>query len=321
MGDKLKVNDTLYVGRGQPSEDALRALAAEGFASVVDLRQAGEGGQVLSPPLEAAAAGRHGLRYLHLPTPTDRLDEAMLERFRRAAQELPGPVFVHCASGKRSGTFAIASAAIDSGLSGHAAIERIAAEGAGYGSDAMRDAVRRHVDRHTSPVHERGRPKSTARLARVLPPTTTRVERNTSAAVNRRIALRIDESIRWHAAHPAAIDARLAELDREWDMERTLEANAATAALGGVLLGAFVDRRFLAVPAAVAAFLLQHALQGWCPPVPFFRRRGVRTASEIERERTALRALRGDFAATAPEIPVARRPRRPFVARRTFAQG
>jgi uncharacterized protein (TIGR01244 family) len=323
MGDKLKVNDALFVGRGQPSEEELRALAAEGFASVVDLRQGGEGGQVLSPPLEAAASGRHGLRYLHLPTPTDRIDAAMLDRFHRALKELPAPVFVHCASGKRSGTFALASATIESGQDGHAAVERIAAEGAAYGSDAMRDAVKRYVDHQTSPVRDRSRPAAPARLARALPPTTTRVERNTSAAINRRIALRIDESIRWHAAHPAAIDGRLAELDREWDMERTLEANAATVALGGVLLAAFVDRRFLAVPAAVATFLLQHALQGWCPPVPFFRRRGVRTASEIERERTALRALRGDFATTetgeAPEVPVVRLARRPFVARRSAA--
>jgi hypothetical protein len=46
----------------------------------------------------------------------------------------------------------------------------------------------------------------------------------------------------------------------------------------------------------VAAFLFQHAIQGWCPPVPILRRMGFRTASEIEQERQALKALRGDFA-------------------------
>jgi hypothetical protein len=56
-----------------------------------------------------------------------------------------------------------------------------------------------------------------------------------------------------------------------------------------------VDRRFVAVPLVVTGFLLQHALQGWCPPLPVLRRLGVRTAREIERERTALKALRGDF--------------------------
>lgn len=134
----------------------------------------------------------------------------------------------------------------------------------------------------------------------MLPATTTRVERNTSSAVNRRIERQIERSIAFYAAHPEAIAQRLEELEREWDMERVLEANAATIGLAGMLLGAFVNKRFLALPIAVTGFLLQHALQGWCPPVPVLRRRGVRTAAEIERERVALKALRGDFEAIGP---------------------
>ncbi len=49
------------------------------------------------------------------------------------------------------------------------------------------------------------------------------------------------------------------------------------------------------VPAIVAGFLLQHAVQGWCPPVPIFRRMGIRTAREIDSERYALKIIRGDF--------------------------
>jgi hypothetical protein len=67
---------------------------------------------------------------------------------------------------------------------------------------------------------------------------------------------------------------RLTALDHEWDIERAIEANAATVALIGVLLGAFVNVWFLLLPAAVCTFLLQHALQGWCPPVPILRRLG-----------------------------------------------
>ena len=80
-----------------------------------------------------------------------------------------------------------------------------------------------------------------------------------------------------------------------WDIERTLEANAATASLIGLTLGATVDRRWFAFPAIVAGFLLQHALQGWCPPLPVFRRMGYRTSYEIDYERYALKILRGDF--------------------------
>lgn len=130
----------------------------------------------------------------------------------------------------------------------------------------------------------------------MIPATTMRVPEHTAEHVNECIRRQIEENVkRYAAAGPEAIDRRLHELDHEWDIERTLEANAATIALIGLGLGATVDRRFYLLPAAVAGFLLQHAIQGWCPPVPVFRRLGVRTASEIDEERYALKALRGDF--------------------------
>ena len=90
------------------------------------------------------------------------------------------------------------------------------------------------------------------------------------------------------------IDRHLAGLDREWDVERYLQLNMSIVSLAGVALGA-LDRRFLVFPAAVFGFFLQHALQGWCPPLPLFRSAGARTRREINRERYALKALRGDF--------------------------
>jgi hypothetical protein len=134
------------------------------------------------------------------------------------------------------------------------------------------------------------------RLAERLPPTSTRVPRSTREPVNRRIRAEADARIaRLERAAPAELEARLAELELEWDVERLLQMNASALVMLGTLLGATVDRRFLALPAAVLAFFAQHALQGWCPPIPVFRRRGVRTVREIERERYAIKALRGDF--------------------------
>jgi hypothetical protein len=130
--------------------------------------------------------------------------------------------------------------------------------------------------------------------------TVDRVPRHTEPDVNRSIEMAVAESVRWHAAHPDKIDRRLRELDAEWDIERTLEANASTLAFTGVLLGAFVDKRWLALPAAVTAFLFQHAVQGWCPPLPILRRLGFRTEREIDTERYALKALRGDFGPIGP---------------------
>ena len=90
------------------------------------------------------------------------------------------------------------------------------------------------------------------------------------------------------AADPRLIDRRLEELDREWDIERALEANAAIILLIGMALGRLMNRRWYFLPTAVATFLLQHAVQGWCPPVGLFRRLGVRTEREIDEERNAL---------------------------------
>ena len=128
------------------------------------------------------------------------------------------------------------------------------------------------------------------------PDTRTRVPENTAASVNESIQRQIEESVRYYASCPDRIPKRLRELDAEWDIERAIEANAAVIAFGGVFLGATRDRRWLTLPALVTGFLFQHAIQGWCPPVPILRRLGFRTSYEIELERNALKALRGDFA-------------------------
>jgi hypothetical protein len=94
---------------------------------------------------------------------------------------------------------------------------------------------------------------------------------------------------------PEAIRERLAELDSEWDIERTLEVNAASLIFGGTALSAMTGRRsLLLVPLVVSGFLIQHAVQGWCPPLALFRRLGVRTHLEIDAERAALLSCLAD---------------------------
>ncbi|EDL59506.1 DUF2892 domain-containing protein [Gimesia maris] len=130
----------------------------------------------------------------------------------------------------------------------------------------------------------------------MLPSTVERVPQHTSEAVNAQIRRETEERVAiLAAAGREAIDQRLNELNREWDIERTLEANAATLSLAGLTLGATINRKWFLFPGIISAFLLQHAVQGWCPPLPVFRRLGIRTASEIDYERYALKALRGDF--------------------------
>ncbi len=124
--------------------------------------------------------------------------------------------------------------------------------------------------------------------------TETRVQENTPEEINQQILRDLKARVLYFAQRPEEIDRRLDELDREWDIERLLEANAGILSLMGLTFGVIRSRWYI-LPAAAAAFLVQHAVQGWCPPVSLMRRLGIRTAREINHERYALKALRGDF--------------------------
>jgi hypothetical protein len=124
----------------------------------------------------------------------------------------------------------------------------------------------------------------------------TRVEENTSANTLQEIRTQTLRNLKHFAQHPEGIKDRLKELNREWDTERVLEANAATLAFAGTILGFTVNRKWFYLPGVVTAFLLQHALQGWCPPLPIIRNIfKVRTRHEIDEEVFALKSMRGDF--------------------------
>ena len=126
-----------------------------------------------------------------------------------------------------------------------------------------------------------------------------RVRRSSSPEVNEKVDQEIREKLKSYTGSDyEMIDDRISELDKEWDIERTLQLNAASLALTGTVLGLTVDRRWLALPILVGSFLIQHALQGWCPPLPILRRLGFRTRTEIDKEKFALTALRGDFRRT-----------------------
>lgn len=120
---------------------------------------------------------------------------------------------------------------------------------------------------------------------------------HSSKKATRRLDRERLERIRHFATAPSQkVTDHLADLDRTWDIERRLEANAATVMLLSTALVATRSKRWLVLSAVVPGFLLQHAIQGWCPPIEAFRRLGARSRNEIDAERTAIKALRGDFA-------------------------
>ena len=127
--------------------------------------------------------------------------------------------------------------------------------------------------------------------------TATRVQDHTAPHVAERIQHETQERISALRSgdRPAIATQRLRELDREWDVERTLQTNFAVASMVGLALATKVNKRWYAMAGGVPGFMIQHALQGWCPPLAALRRMGFRTAREINEERFALKAMRGDF--------------------------
>jgi hypothetical protein len=122
------------------------------------------------------------------------------------------------------------------------------------------------------------------------------VRNSTKPELNQKIDKEMERRIRFYSFQDReTISERISELDTEWDIERALEANAASLSLFGITMGIVSGRKWLILPLVVGGFLLQHATQGWCPPLPILRKLGFRTKSEIEQERYALKILRGDF--------------------------
>lgn len=133
-------------------------------------------------------------------------------------------------------------------------------------------------------------------------PESDRVRANTWPPINERLDTEAQFRVRGAAASASTdeLARRITQLDYEWDFDRTLETGASLMGLLGLALGLAVDKRLLVVPGFVAAMLLLHATHGWYPWLPLFRRTGVRTRDEIDRERYGLKALRGDFTAMPP---------------------
>jgi len=122
------------------------------------------------------------------------------------------------------------------------------------------------------------------------------VRENTDPEVTARIDDEIINRVRYYAPlSDAEITRHIKELDKEWDVERCLEVSASSLGLTGLILGIAHNRKWLVLTGFVLPFLLQHAVQGWCPPLTLFRRMGARTRKEIDEEKYALKVLRGDF--------------------------
>jgi hypothetical protein len=95
-------------------------------------------------------------------------------------------------------------------------------------------------------------------------------------------------------AGPAAIDARLEHLSREWSTGRLSKAVAGIIVLLGLALVA-VSPWFLYLAALGGLMMAWYVIGGRSWIAAAFHAAGVRNSTEIHEEMMALKALRGDF--------------------------
>jgi len=107
---------------------------------------------------------------------------------------------------------------------------------------------------------------------------------------------RLEESLAGVAeAGHGALENRLRELDNEWSVGRMVKSTTGVLILGGLAL-TFLVHPWFALTVAVGGILMAQSLfarHNWLGDL--FHAVGFRTSCEIDHERTALKALRGDF--------------------------
>jgi uncharacterized protein (TIGR01244 family) len=99
-------------GRVDPS--AMRALKAEGYVSVVNLRQASEPGADVEAGRKSAQEA--GLKYIHLPFDAGSPDPKVVESFLASVNDRANqPVFIHCGSANRVGALWLIKRVVNDG--------------------------------------------------------------------------------------------------------------------------------------------------------------------------------------------------------------
>ena len=112
-------NDRILTG-GQPDSEAWGRLAADGVATVINLRPAAE----MSGRDEASEVTAEGMSYLEIPVlGAADITIANGAALWRAIHDAPGPVLVHCASGNRVGALLAIGAAHEGGMAKREALE------------------------------------------------------------------------------------------------------------------------------------------------------------------------------------------------------
>ena len=149
MQNTVQINDRFTIAKFAPEADQLRQAAQEGFQSLINMQTDDEDKKLKMKPQEEAKTAREaGLTFLHHPVDGEKLSEDLVDDFRRKAIDLPAPVLVHCASGKRSGAFVMMHIGSEQGITGDEVIRK--AEEMGFECDTpeLEDFVKSYVNSH-----------------------------------------------------------------------------------------------------------------------------------------------------------------------------
>ena len=90
----FQLSSRIYSGSAPEGDAGFATLAALGIKTIISVDGA-------KPDVEAAA--RFGIRYVHLPFGYDGVPTNQAMRLVKAAETLPGPVFIHCHHGQHRG--------------------------------------------------------------------------------------------------------------------------------------------------------------------------------------------------------------------------
>lgn len=96
-------------------------------------------------------------------------------------------------------------------------------------------------------------------------------------------------------AGPQAITDRLNQLETEWSAGRMTKATIGVMIVVGLALTALAGPWWLVLPAFGGLFLLQYLFSNRSWLGATFHEMGYRSGAEIDHEKFALKALRGDF--------------------------
>lgn len=148
MTERLKVSDRYTIEKTPPTAARIGHLSREGYRSLVNLRTHGEPNEILSPDEKGKAARSHGLEYLSFPVSPQDINHETADEFHELVSRLPGPVAIHCASGKRAGLFTYMHVGRREGMSGEDAVAHAETNGYEFASPAAMEFLRSAVDTH-----------------------------------------------------------------------------------------------------------------------------------------------------------------------------